>query len=167
MWPDPNDAWQRFQVLSANHPVGYRPGGRAGQLVALGAVILAASVTPGLLKQPASSDPIARMYDLSAQSGHTPKAPRRSDHEFARMLARLEASGELRRISDVCCEDRDGEGPADDGVLTVWLTGSRSTVVIMYEDTQRSGRFQAGDVILMVSRPGLSAEAPDPRLLGS
>jgi hypothetical protein len=31
-------------------------------------------------------------------------------------------------------------------------------VVILYEDTQRAGTFKPGDAVLMVSRPGLSAE---------
>ena len=98
------------------------------------------------------------MYSLSSQDRIAPKGPGPRDVEFARSIARLEATGKLRRLSDVCCADRDGEGPADDGVLTVRLTGSRSPVVILYEDTQRAGTFKPGDAVLMVSRPGLSAE---------
>ncbi len=104
------------------------------------------------------SDLVTRMYRLSAQDRIAPKAPTTRDVDLARSIAALEAGGKLERLSDVCCADRDGEGPADDGVLTVRLAGSRSTVVILYEDTQRAGTFKPGDAVLMVSRPGLSAE---------
>jgi len=80
-------------------------------------------------------------------------SPSPRDRAFAQSLAMLEARGIAHRVSDVCCADRDGEGPADDGVLTVQLKGSRSPVVILYEDTERAGRFEPGDVVLIVSRP--------------
>ena len=102
-------------------------------------------------------DLVAQMYQLSSQDRYVPKRAAPRDVDFARSVTSLEAKGTLRRISDVCCADRDGEGPADDGVLTVSLAGSRSPVVILYEDTQRRGHFDPGDAVLMVSRPRLSA----------
>jgi hypothetical protein len=106
-----------------------------------------------LIDRSFGSDLITRMYHLAAQDRPASKQPSAHDRRFAQSLAALEQRGTLHRVSDVCCEDRDGEGPADDGVLTVRLDGSRSPVVILYEDTRRAGRFEPGDVILIVSRP--------------
>jgi hypothetical protein len=126
----------------------------------MGAAIIAAGVVGiGIaIDRAPRTDLVTRMYSLSAQDRIAPKGPTRRDVDFARSIAALEATGKLQRLSDVCCADRDGEGPADDGVLTVRLAGSRSPVVILYEDTQRAGTFKPGDAVLMVSRPGLSAE---------
>jgi hypothetical protein len=162
-WPDLSDAWERFVIRSG---VGAAVAGRrlfTGRLatrnVIGGALIAAGLVAVGIaIDRAPRADLVTRMYSLSAQDRITPKGPSSRDVEFARSIATLEATGKLRRLSDVCCADRDGEGPADDGVLTVRLAGSRSPVVILYEDTQRARTFKSGDAVLMVSRPGLSAE---------
>jgi hypothetical protein len=163
--PDASDAWKRFLVRRGREALGVASRRSIGWSVLPPAAILVVACVAGvLLFRSPERDLVARMYSLSAQDRVAPKVPTRHDREFASSLTSLEAAGVLWRVSDVCCADRDGEGPADDGVLTVLLAGSRSPVVILYEDTQRAGRFQPGDVILMVSRPGRSAAAVDPRL---
>jgi hypothetical protein len=161
--PDVEDAWQRFLVRSGLRsrlvPSLVLRGWPIGAVAAAAAAVL----TVAVLHRPGSTDLVSRLYSLSSQNRLAPKDATPRDREFARSIMTLEERGALHRISDVCCADRDGEGPADDGVLTVALTGSRSPVVILYEDTERTGRFQPGDVILMVSRPGLSAAAGDGR----
>jgi anti-sigma factor RsiW len=149
--PDTNDAWQRLMVRG-----GARPRARTslGGVGGAGGALLAA-VVAGLaifVHGASGSNLVSTMYRMSAQSHSVRKGASRDDIAFARSLATLEAKGQLHRVSDVCCADRDGEGPPDDGVLTVTLSGSRSPVVILYEDTQRVGRFQPGDVVLFVSR---------------
>lgn len=132
---------------------------------ALAVVAVAGLVVAAVVRPP--TDLVTQVYRLSAQGRHAPKTPSGRDVALARSLLELESRGQLRRVSDICCADRDGEGPADDGVLTILLSGSRSPVVILYEDTQHRGRFQAGDVILLISRPGRSAAAgASPRIPG-
>jgi hypothetical protein len=121
-------------------------------VLAAAAAVVAAIV---LVDRSFGADLVARMYHLSTQSRLAPKQASVHDRVFAQSLATLERRGALQRVSDVCCADRDGEGPADDGVLTVRLDGSRWPVVILYEDTRHAGRFEPGDVILIVSRPGV------------
>jgi hypothetical protein len=157
---DISDAWARFVVRSDQRALRPGAGLRSGWTPAARTLVLTAAC--GMAMVADWSPPInlvTRMYRLAAQDRVAPKMATRHDQDFARSLLALESEGALRRVSDVCCADRDGEGPADDGVLTVELAGSRSPVVILYEDTKRAGRFQSGDVILMVSRPGLSVAA--------
>jgi hypothetical protein len=157
-WPDPGDAWERFVVRSGAGSRFARQRLAARGAIGAAVAALAVVVMVMAINRFPRSDLVTRMYSLSAQDRIAPKVPTTRDVELARSIASLEARGKLERLSDVCCADRDGEGPADDGVLTVRLAGSRSPVVILYEDTQRTGTFKPGDAVLMVSRPGLSAE---------
>jgi hypothetical protein len=143
--PDTDEAWERFARITRYEP---RSAVIPRVMALAAAVVIVAVVTRAL------GDPVRRLYHLSDESLMVPKRVSATDRAFAQSLAMLEQRGTLHRLSDVCCSDRDGEGPADDGVLTVRLDGSRSPVVIMYEDTRHAGRFEAGDVILMMSRPG-------------
>jgi hypothetical protein len=145
--PDVTDAWQRFLIRGGP---GHHPNGT------IGGVLIAAMIAAIIVfaQGARGNDLVSTMYRMSAQTHSTPKGPTHGDLDFARSLATLEAKGQLHRVSDVCCADRDGEGPPDDGVLTVTLAGRRSPVVILYEDTQRVGRFQPGDVVLHVSTRG-------------
>jgi hypothetical protein len=141
--PDVKDAWKRFVV---------RRGRRHSTTGAVGTLL--AAVMAGLavvIHGTSQADLVTTMYRLSAQDHRAPKGPSHDDVVFARSLASLEAKGRLHRVSDICCADRDGEGPADDGVLTVTLAGRQAPVVILYEDTKHLGRFQPGDVVLRVS----------------
>jgi hypothetical protein len=158
LMPDTKEAWARLAGVT---PRVTRLG-RTPSVVPRFAMLLAAAVLVVFVSRSVGSNLVMRMYHLSAQDRLSPKRPSAHDREFAQSLAMLEKRGTLHRVSDICCSDRDGEGPADDGVLTVWLDGSRSPVVILYEDTKHVGRFEPGDVILIVSRPGLSAAASDP-----
>jgi hypothetical protein len=160
--PDTEEAWARLGGVT---PRVARQGVPA--LVPRLVALAAAAVVVTLVSRSVGSDLVTRMYRLAAQDRNSPKRPSAHDREFAQSLAMLEQRGTLHRVSDICCSDRDGEGPADDGVLTVWLDGSRSPVVIMYEDTKHVGQFEPGDVILIVTRPGLSAAAGDPLSRGS
>jgi hypothetical protein len=158
LMPDTKEAWARLAGVTL---------GRTPSAVPRFAMLLAAAVLVVFVSRSVGSNLVMRMYHLSAQDRVSPKRPSAHDRAFAQSLAMLEKRGTLHKVSDICCSDRDGEGPADDGVLTVWLDGSRSPVVILYEDTEHVGRFEPGDVILIVSRPGLSAAAHDPFSRGS
>jgi hypothetical protein len=164
--PDTEEAWARLGGVTPRLTSRVARWGMPAivpRLVALAAAVVVVT----LVSRSVGSDLVARMYHLAAQDRLSPKRPSAHDREFAQSLAMLEKRGTLHRVSDICCSDRDGEGPADDGVLTVRLEGSRSPVVIMYEDTKHVGRFEPGDVILIVTRPGLSAAAGDPLSRGS
>ncbi|MBK5187288.1 MAG: hypothetical protein JJD97_03530, partial [Gemmatimonadaceae bacterium] len=54
-------------------------------------------------------------------------------------------------LRDACCSDHDGGDRADDGLLTLSTVGEKVTVVIVYEDVDRSGTFTHGDIVRYVS----------------
>ena len=142
MHPDTDEAWERFTVRSGGSPA------QSGWVLPRRDVA-AAGVVVALISQTVRTELVTRMYRLSAQVSPASKSPTQRNRAFAQSLAVLEARAVYaRRVSDVCCADRDGEGHRSNGVLTVQLNGSRSPVVILYEDTDRAGRFEPGDVVL-------------------
>jgi hypothetical protein len=54
-------------------------------------------------------------------------------------------------LRDACCSDHDGGDRPDDGLLTLSSVGEKVTVVIVYEDVDRSGTFTHGDIVRYVS----------------
>ncbi len=48
---------------------------------------------------------------------------------------------------DRCCQDLDGEGPADDGLLVVSDRGEGVRSLSIYEDQNHSGQYSPGDPI--------------------
>ncbi len=51
---------------------------------------------------------------------------------------------------DHCCQDLDGGGSADDGVLIVTRAGVKVQDLRIYEDVDRSGRYSPGDPVRFV-----------------
>jgi len=59
----------------------------------------------------------------------------------------------LHRITvDRCCQDLDGGGDADDGLLVVSQHGSRIHYLKIYEDRDHSGSYSPGDPVRFVRR---------------
>jgi hypothetical protein len=54
-------------------------------------------------------------------------------------------------LRDACCSDHDGGDRPDDGLLTLSSVGEKVTVVIVYEDVDKSGTFTRGDIVRYVS----------------
>jgi hypothetical protein len=63
-----------------------------------------------------------------------------------------------RLTVDRCCQDLDGGGQADDGLLVVTRRGHAVQQLQIYEDRDRSGSFTAADTVLFQRRgqPALS-----------
>lgn len=53
----------------------------------------------------------------------------------------------LTRMVDRCCQDLDGGGHADDGLLVTSRLGSEVRHLIVYEDRDRSGSFSPADTV--------------------
>jgi hypothetical protein len=51
---------------------------------------------------------------------------------------------------DRCCQDIDGGGDADDGLLVVTRHGAQVNRLAVYEDRDRSHSFSAGDVVRFI-----------------
>lgn len=63
----------------------------------------------------------------------------------------LLALGPLRRFTvDRCCQDLDGGGRADDGLLVVSRSGHAVQRLQIYEDRDGSGSFTAADTVLFL-----------------
>jgi hypothetical protein len=89
--------------------------------------------------------------------GEAPPVTRRGPHRLpgfgfflalASMLV-LQVADVPSRITvvDRCCQDLDGGGPADDGLLVVTRWGTTVTRLAIYEDVDGSGNYTPGDPI--------------------
>ena len=126
---DSASAWERLVV---------RSGGRAAQAqrrlarwtsaaaVALAAAAIVLAMARGVSPSRAGADAFALVREAQAHP--------------AKSLLR-----------DACCSDHDGGDRADDGLLTLSSVGEKVTVVIVYEDVDRSGTFTHGDIVRYVS----------------
>lgn len=122
---DSASAWERLVV---------RSGGRAAKsrrwtpvaAVALAAAALIVTLAHGGSRSGAGADAFALVREALAHP--------------AKSLLR-----------DACCSDHDGGDRPDDGLLTLSSVGERVTVVIVYEDVDRSGTFTDGDIVRYVS----------------
>lgn len=74
------------------------------------------------------------------------------DRAFITRLHDLETRGALRVVEDRCCDDRDGEGPADDGLVFLTLTEEDAGLAVIYEDLDGSTTLTTGDLVRLVSR---------------
>lgn len=74
------------------------------------------------------------------------------DRQFVRRLFELEKKGAVTVVTDRCCDDRDGEGPADDGLMFLTLTEEDAGLAVIYEDLDQSSSLTSGDLIRLVSR---------------
>jgi hypothetical protein len=61
------------------------------------------------------------------------------------------ATGVARRLTvDRCCQDLDGGGDADDGVVVVSRRGVSIQYLKIYEDLDRSGNYTPGDPVRFI-----------------
>jgi len=88
--------------------------------------------------------------------GEGPRAapPRRFRHALLGLLAGVAAMAvwivatpDPTRQLDRCCEDLDGGGDADDGLLVESRGGATVRRLAIYEDKDRSGNFTPGDPV--------------------
>ncbi|HMA01915.1 MAG: anti-sigma factor family protein [Gemmatimonas sp.] len=126
---DSVSAWERLVV---------RSGGRAARahrglahwasvaVVVLATTALVATMIRGVSRTGAVADAFALVREAQA---HPAKA----------------------LLRDACCSDHDGGDRPDDGLLTLSSVGEKVTVVIVYEDVDRSGTFTHGDIVRYVS----------------
>jgi Putative zinc-finger len=144
---DVGEAWVRFQVRSGH--ASRRPtGGRqlAGALLVAGLALVTLPLLPRRSGWSADVEWLLHPTPVKAKTSST------GDTLFVERLLRLEAAGRVHILEDACCEDRDGEGPADDGLAIVRVAGRDATLAVLYEDLDDSGALTAGDLIRLVSR---------------
>jgi hypothetical protein len=126
---DGDSAWEQLAVRSGGRAATVQPGVVRWTLVA-GAALAAAALLSMMTRSPSSpggrEDPFALVREAHAHP----------------------ASSLLR---DACCSDHDGGDRPDDGLLTLSSVGEKVTVVIVYEDVDRSGTFTHGDIVRYVS----------------
>ena len=126
---DSDSAWERLVVRSGGRAATARPIVRRWTpvaAVALAAAAFIATLTRGAAWPGARAEPVALVREAQAHP----------------------ASSLLR---DACCSDHDGGDRPDDGLLTLSSVGEKVTVVIVYEDVDRSGTFTHGDIVRYVS----------------
>lgn len=143
-----DDAWAQVTVRSGGAAERYRSPGRAGWYVAgLGTGAIAAALAAFFL---VSGRRDAPLHVLGAEV--PVKETRQSDRLFVERLDGLLRSGEAHLIENRCCDDHDGEGPADDGTVLIGFRRSATPIVVLYEDRDGSGSLTAGDIVRLVSR---------------
>jgi hypothetical protein len=126
---DSASAWERLVV---------RSGGRAAKsqrgparwtpvaAVALAAAALIVTIVHGVSQSGARADPFALVREAQSHPAQS-------------------------LLRDACCSDHDGGDRPDDGLLTLSSVGEKVTVVIVYEDVDRTGTFTHGDIVRYVS----------------
>ena len=126
---DSASAWERLVVRSGGRAAKFRSGPARWTPVAavtLAATALIVTMVHGVSQRGAGADAFALVRDAQAHP--------------AKSLLR-----------DACCSDHDGGDRPDDGLLTLSSVGEKVTVVIVYEDVDRSGTFTHGDIVRYVS----------------
>jgi hypothetical protein len=162
--PDLTEAWSRFVLLSGGRATAGRAwSGRTGWYAAGLATGVAAAAAALLgLGLPAR----ARSHDVRAIL-ELPGAGKVQTAADRALIERIQAQlkrGEVRLLDNRCCSDRDGEGPADDGMAVLATDHPGPSIVILYEDADRSGGLSSGDIIRLVSRgPQRPPATPAPK----
>jgi hypothetical protein len=128
---DTREAWARFVVRSGGQAGHRAPRSRAWSVASV-ALVLAGLGALVIVRHRGAPRPPAR--DTLLALAHT---------------AHVDPQGAILR--DACCRDHDGGDLADDGLLTLSRPGERVTVVVVYEDVDRSGTFTPGDVVRYIS----------------
>ena len=127
---DAESGWQRLMILSGGRAARVKPRSTRWSTATALALVTGALVLATLRSASHISDPKANVFalvrDAQAHPAHA-------------------------RLRDACCADHDGGDVADDGLLTLSKPGEKVTVVIVYEDVDRSGTFTHGDVVRYVS----------------
>jgi hypothetical protein len=64
---------------------------------------------------------------------------------------------------DRCCQDLDGGGTADDGILVITRDGESVDRLVVYEDRDGSGAFSPGDLVRFArtGRPAVTVHTDD------
>jgi anti-sigma factor RsiW len=122
-------AWERLVVRSGGRAEALAP--RPARWATAGALALAAA---GLL--------------VAIARGTSSSAP---DADAFALVREAQAHPAEKLLRDACCSDHDGGDRADDGLLTLSSVGEKVTVVIVYEDLDKSGTFTPGDIVRYVS----------------
>ena len=126
---DRDSAWERLAVRSGGRAESLR-GGRARWPAAVALALATAALTVFLVRGNSRS--------ISGQDA------------FA-LVREAQTHPAASLLRDACCSDHDGGDRDDDGLLTVSSVGEKVTVVIVYEDKDRSGTFTRGDIVRYVS----------------
>ena len=103
----------------------------------------------------------ARMSELSAVARELAERPEgvasrparegTADVRFVDLLDDLRREGQARVVRDECCADHDAEGPPDDGLLALRVNRPATSVLVMYDDVDRSRSLSRGDLVRWVS----------------
>lgn len=126
---DSGSAWERLVVRSGGRAAKKQRGlahWASAAAVVLATAALVASLVRGAPRSGAVADAFALVREAQA---HPAKA----------------------LLRDACCTDHDGGDRPDDGLLTLSSVGEKVTVVIVYEDVDKSGTFTHGDIVRYVS----------------
>ena len=134
---DVDDEWARLVV---------RSGGRAARAVGRRAPATARATTGA--KRIAAAVALGAIV-VTAATLRSAAHPLGSAEVYGLVREARAAGGEA--VRDACCQDHDGGALEDDGLLTLSQPGERVTVVVVYEDVDRSGTFTPGDVVRHVS----------------
>lgn len=126
---DSGSAWERLVVRSGGRAAKKQRG--LAHWVSAAAVVLATTAL------------VATLVRGAPRSGAVADA-------FA-LVREAQAHPAKSLLRDACCSDHDGGDRPDDGLLTLSSVGEKVTVVIVYEDVDKSGTFTHGDIVRYVS----------------
>jgi hypothetical protein len=110
----------------------------------------AATVQPGVGRWKLVAGVALAAAALLSMMTRGPSSPKAREDPFA-LVREAHTHPASSLLRDACCSDHDGGDRPDDGLLTLSSVGEKVTVVIVYEDVDRSGTFTHGDIVRYVS----------------
>lgn len=161
--PRSEDAWARLLLLNTAPNTRRVPpallGLAAGLLLLFG--LYHWSVTP---RGPTAEflAAIERLPTRPDLLDAPPSRQARQDSRFINQLLALTRNGEATVLRDDCCDDHDGEGPADDGIFAARLPEAQLAVHVMYDDADGTHTLSPGDLVRSVARSPLEDQARGP-----
>ncbi|MBP9200819.1 MAG: zf-HC2 domain-containing protein [Gemmatimonadales bacterium] len=159
--PGTEGAWQRFAVLAALRPARRSSGVR--RLATAAALVVAVGGALWPSRPAAPTHEFLRALEALPSRADLQDAPparaAREDAAFIRQLLALAASGEARVVRDVCCNDHDGEGPADDGLFAAAVPREGLSLHVMYDDADRTQTLSPGDLVRSVAKSTLVSQS--------
>lgn len=154
------DAWARLILLHTAPNPGRIPAAMLG--LAAGVLLLVALARALAPREGPTAEFLAAIERLPTRPdlGDAPPAREaRQDSRFIAQLLALTHTGAAEVMRDDCCDDHDGEGPADDGIFAARLPEARLALHVMYDDADGTRTLSPGDLVRSVSRSTVDAQA--------
>ncbi len=145
------EGWSRFAAATGQRALVISPSLRAAAVLALLAGAATLVPTPGHRRLTELNKVAHELATRPEKDVSRPAREGTADVRFVDLIAALRRAGQARVTREECCADHDAEGPPDDGLLALQLNDPATSVLVMYDDVDRSRNLSRGDLVRWVS----------------